>query len=79
MSGVREHHALCHVSQSWRGKSPRTFETIVELIGRTRTAAGLRVKAKLDKRKYLTGATTGKSAFHGDWNYQPRPRDYPDC
>jgi len=30
--------------------------TIVDLIGNTRTAKGLRVEAKLDKRKYPTGA-----------------------
>ena len=44
-----EHRLLCHITQNWRGKPLRTFETIVDLIGNTRTAAGLRVKAKLDK------------------------------
>ena len=62
-----------------------TFETIVELIGNTRTEAGLRVKAKLDTRKYSTGveitnAEMNKLAlrphtFHGDWNYELQPRD----
>ena len=68
----------------WRGKPLRTFETIVDFIGNTRTAAGLRVKAKLDKRKYPTGVAISKAEmnalslhrneFHGDWNYELHPR-----
>ena len=56
----------------------------MQLIGHTRTAAGLRVKAKLDKRKYPTGVVVtnaeiknlaiAKNVFHGDWNYELRPR-----
>ena len=47
-------------------------------------AAGLRVNAKLDKRKYLSGEITvnaemdalslHRNEFHGDWNYEPRTR-----
>jgi len=44
-----EHRLFCHITQNWRGKPLRTFETVVELIGNTRTATGLRVKAKLDR------------------------------
>ncbi len=50
-----EHRLFCHITQNWRGKPLRTFETVVDLIGSTRTAAGLRVKAKLDTRQYPTG------------------------
>jgi len=79
-----EHRLFCHITQNWRGRPLRTFETLVELIGHTRTATGLRVKAKLDKRRYKTGLTVTKAemrdlalhphAFHGDWNYELRPR-----
>lgn len=79
-----EHRLFCHITQNWRGKPLRTFETIVDLIGSTRTAAGLRVKAKLDKGQYPTGETVTnaemealslhRNAFHGDWNYELRPR-----
>ena len=79
-----EHRLFCHITQNWRGKPLRTFETIVDLIGNTRTAAGLRVKAKLDKRKYPTGVAISKAQmktlslhrneFHGDWNYELHPR-----
>ncbi len=79
-----EHRLFCHITGNWRGKPLRTFETIVDLIGNTRTNAGLRVKAKLDKRKYPTGATITKADmqalalvpdhFRGEWNYTLEPR-----
>ncbi len=79
-----EHRLFCHITGNWRGKPLRTFETIVDLIGNTRTAAGLRVKAKLDKRKYPTGVVTTKAQmdalslhhdeFRGEWNYELHPR-----
>ena len=80
-----EHRLFCHITGNWRGKPLRTFETIVDLIGNTRTAAGLRVKAKLDKRKYPTGVVTTNTEmdalslhrhdFHGEWNYELHPRE----
>jgi hypothetical protein len=80
-----EHRLFCHITQNWRGKPLRSFETIVDLIGDTRTAAGLRVKAKLDSRKYRTGVEITKTQmrdlvlhphhFHGEWNYELRPRE----
>ena len=79
-----EHRLFCHITQNWRGKPLRTFETIVDLIGHTRTTKGLRVKAKLDKRRYpkgiaVTDAELKKielypNEFHGEWNYQVVPR-----
>ena len=61
-----------------------TFETIVDRIGSTRTAAGLRVQAALDANLYPTGVkVTGaemdalslvRDDFHGDWNYKLAPR-----
>ena len=59
-------------------------ELVVDLIGHTRTATGLRVRAKLDRRHYKTGLVVTPAqmrrlalhphAFHGDWNYELRPR-----
>ena len=79
-----EHRLFCHITENWRGKPLVTFETIVDLIGNTRTAAGLRVKAKLDKRKYPTGVVVTKAQmsalaltandFRGEWNYELQPR-----
>lgn len=79
-----EHRLFCHITKNWRGKPLRTFETIVDLIGNTRTEAGLRVKAKLDKREYKKGVIVTKKQmdalslhrddFQGDWNYELHPR-----
>jgi Rhodopirellula transposase DDE domain len=79
-----EHRLFCHITENWRGRPLRTFETIVDLIGQTRTAAGLRVKARLDKRRYRPGVKVTPAEmrrlalhphrFHGDWNYELRPR-----
>jgi len=79
-----EHRLFCHITQNWRGRPLRTFETVVALIGHTRTRTGLRVKAKLDKRRYATGVVITRAemrgwalhrhVFHGDWNYELRPR-----
>jgi hypothetical protein len=79
-----EHRLFCHITQNWRGKPLRTFQTIVETIGHTRTATGLRVKATLDTTKYPTGIVVTRAQmdalalhrhdFHGEWNYELRPR-----
>jgi hypothetical protein len=79
-----EHRLFCHITQNWRGKPLRTFETIVDLVGNTRTEAGLRVKAKLDKRTYPTGVkitrdemdalSLHRHEFQGEWNYELHPR-----
>jgi hypothetical protein len=80
-----EHRLFCHITQNWRGKPLRTLETVIQLIGNTRTATGLRVKAKVDKRKYPTGVTVTQAEmkalalhpakFRGEWNYELRPRN----
>jgi hypothetical protein len=79
-----EHRLFCHITKNWRGKPLRTFETVVELIANTRTQAGLRVKARLDKRKYKKAVGVTKKqiedlqilrdGFRGDWNYELHPR-----
>ncbi|HKY34063.1 MAG TPA: ISAzo13 family transposase [Candidatus Polarisedimenticolia bacterium] len=83
-----EHRLFCHITQNWRGKPLATLETLVELIGNTRTEAGLRVRAKLDNRRYATGITVTRTEmktlvlvpnrFHGEWNYELRPRKLVD-
>jgi len=82
-----EHRLFCHITKNWRGKPLRTFETIVDLIGNTRTAAGLRVRAKLDLRQYRTGVEITKAQmrkviifpnqFRGEWNYELQPTKLP--
>ena len=79
-----EHRLFCHITQNWRGRPLRTIETIVDLIGNTRTKTGLRVKAALDTNTYDTGVSVTNEQmdalslqrhdFKGEWNYQLHPR-----
>ena len=56
-----------------------TYQTIVNLIASTTTKAGLKVQARIDKKKYKKGIKVPKekieeikitkSSFHGEWNY----------
>jgi len=60
-----------------------THATIVNLIARTRTSTGLKVRCVLDTRHYpdkvkITDAQMAQihlvpDDFHGDWNYAIRP------
>ena len=79
-----EHRRFRRITHNWRCKPLRTFETIVDLIGNTRTDAGFRVNAELDTRKYSNGVTATDAQmkalslhsdeFRGDWNYELHPR-----
>ena len=73
-----------YISTNWRGQSLVGLAVIVSLIASTRTAAGLRVRAELDKRAYPAGVEVAGEListiklqphrFHGDWNYTIDPR-----
>ncbi|NTW61013.1 MAG: ISAzo13 family transposase [Nitrospirae bacterium] len=79
-----EHRLFSFISSNWRGEPLRDYETIVKLIARTTTAAGLKVVCRLDRRKYATGREVTdaemktvcleRNRFHGDWNYVIKPR-----
>ncbi|HDH06147.1 MAG TPA: ISAzo13 family transposase, partial [Nitrospirae bacterium] len=49
------HRMFSYISLHWKGEPLVSYETIVNLISKTRTKTGLRIKAKLDKKKYETG------------------------
>jgi len=78
-----EHRLFSHISMNWRGRPLEDYETVVNLIGTTTTAKGLKVKARLDRRRYRTGVSVSqatmhqlrlvRSDFHGDWNYVLNP------
>ncbi len=78
-----EHRLFCHITENWRGRPLVDLETVVQLIGSTRTKAGLVVKAKLDRRQYPTGIKVSDTEmselnlveedFHGEWNYTIAP------
>jgi hypothetical protein len=79
-----EHRLFSFVTQNWRGKPLITVQAIVELIGNTRAAAGLKVRAALDPNEYPSGKRVSDRElkqvqlkphkFHGEWNYTIRPR-----
>ena len=78
-----EHRLFSFISSNWRGEPLRDYETVVHLISRTRTAKGLTVRCRLDRRKYPTGSKVTdeemravhveRNPFHGEWNYIIRP------
>jgi hypothetical protein len=78
-----EHRLFSFISSNWRGEPLRDYETIVNLIARTTTAAGLKVTCRLDRRKYATGRRISNdemtrirlvpAPFHGEWNYTIHP------
>ena len=78
-----EHRLFAHISMNWRGRSLVSHEVIVELIGATTTASGLRVQAELDPAAYPTKVKVSDAerarvhltphAFHDEWNYTVTP------
>jgi transposase len=80
-----EHRLFSFISLNWQGQPLVSYETVVALIGATRTKTGLRVKAVLDPQVYPTGVKISDAAMaqldvtphvvHPQWNYtvQPRP------
>jgi hypothetical protein len=78
-----EHRLFSFISLNWQGQPLVSFETVVKLIGATRTRTGLKVKAILDTREYETGQAIApaelkalrirRHSFHPDWNYTLRP------
>ena len=50
-----EHRMFSFISLNWKGQPLVSYETVVNLIGTTRTRGGLRVKAALDSGSYELG------------------------
>lgn len=79
-----EHRFFSFISKNWRGKPLLDLVTIVNLVGNTRTNAGLNVCCELDENDYPTGIEVSdeelkninliRNQFHGDWNYEIRPQ-----
>ena len=79
-----EHRLFSFISQNWRGKPLLTLATIVNLIAKTRTTTGLRVRCVLDTNRYpksvkpspkqMASVSLVPAQFHGDWNYAIHPK-----
>ncbi len=80
-----EHKMFCYISKNWRGQPLITRETVVKLIGNTKTNKGLKIQAILDENIYEKGKkitdeqlnilNLEKSDFHGEWNYKIKPQN----
>jgi len=78
-----EHRMFCHITQNWRGRPLVSHDVVVNLIAKTTTRAGLRVRAELDRGTYPTGVAVSDTQlravhikpgeFHGEWNYAILP------
>ena len=79
-----EHRVFSFISLTWKGQPLWNLETVINLIGATRTRSGLRVKAVLDTARYETGVKISdeqidkqrirRPSFHPEWNYTILPR-----
>ena len=79
-----EHRLFAYISINWRARPLTSMETVIELISRTTTTAGLTVAAVVDTNVYPTKRTVSaadlqalhlvRDAFHGDWNYALHPQ-----
>jgi len=78
-----EHRMFCHITRNWRGRALTDYAVIVQLIGHTRTRAGLKIRAELDEHVYplketvtaeqLAQVQLTPAPFHGEWNYTVAP------
>ena len=78
-----EHRMFSFISLNWQGKPLVSYETVINLIGATRTTTGLRVKAKLDTRFYEAGVKITDEEMeqinlrahrtNPEWNYTISP------
>jgi hypothetical protein len=80
-----EHRLFSQITQNWRGRPLVSREAVVALIRSTTTTNGLRVRARLDTRRYPIGKDVPPHElarvhikphrFHGEWNYAVRPAE----
>lgn len=80
-----EHRLFSCISQNWRGQPLIDLQTVVELIGNTKTTTGLTVKVVIDKNTYEIGKKIAdiefakinivRNEFHGEWNYTIKPQE----
>ena len=81
-----EHRLFSYITMNWRGKPLVSLETMINLIGATKTSTGLEVYARLDDGEYpakirvsdaeLGAVNLHRDEFHPEWNYTIKPRTY---
>ena len=80
-----EHRLFSYISVNWKGQPLVSYETVINLIGATRTKGGLRVKAALDAGTYELGVKIPDAKMERlnlrphrtlpQWNYTLRPHE----
>ncbi len=80
-----EHRMFSYISENWRGRPLITRETVVNLIGNTKTNKGLEIQSQLDENTYEKGIEVTdeemdslnivKDKWHGEWNYKILPQE----
>jgi len=51
------------ISMNWKGKPLENYESILKLISETKTKGGLKIKSRLDTKKYEKGKKITKEEF----------------
>jgi Rhodopirellula transposase DDE domain len=79
-----EHRLFSFITINWRGKPLTSLETIINLIGATKTSSGLEVYARLDDGTYpdkinvpdteIKAVNLHGDKFHPEWNYTIKPK-----
>jgi transposase len=79
-----EHRMFSFITKNWRGRPLATLETVINLIGHTKTKNGLAIQVILDNKKYTKGIKVPdqdfnlinikRNGFHGEWNYIIAPQ-----
>ena len=79
-----EHRLFSFITMNWRGKPLTSLETIINLIGATKTSSGLEVYARLDDSTYpdkikvpdteIKAVNLHGDTFHPEWNYTIKPK-----
>lgn len=79
-----EHRLFSFISLNWKGQPLVSYQTVINLIGATRTDTGLRVQATLDRKDYELAAKIPDDEMSRlklrphtklpDWNYTISPR-----
>ncbi len=78
-----EHKMFSYISMNWKGQPLENYEAIVNLISTTKTRSGLKIRARLDKKKYQKGQKVSDEEFEElnlkfnkkfpKWNYSIHP------
>ena len=79
-----EHKLFSFISINWKGQPLINHDVVIKLISNTKTKKGLKVTARLDKKKYPLGLKISNDEFnkiniqhhkfHGEWNYTISPK-----